>query len=803
VTTELRHAVKALRRAPGTSAAAILVLALGIGANAAIFSLLSTILLRPLPGIARQGELVNVHGTQPGGDDFGGFSYPDYLDYRERSRALEGLAAFNGRGMTFGAREQAGLVAAQLVSGNYFELLGVRAHLGRVILPDDDRAPGASPVAVVSHGFWQARLGGDPGVVGRTVRLNGFPFTVVGVATEGFTGHFVGFAMDVWVPLSMAAQAAPDETLDGRDSSWLELIGRLGPGVPLGSAQADLMRVAASLATEHPATHAGRGVNLQPTSGVDDDLRGPVAAFLAVLQGVAALVLLAASANVAGLLLARALARRRDAAIRLALGSGPWALVRQHLAETTLLFSAGGLGGLLLARWAAALLVSFQPRFAIPLRFDLQLDARVVLFAGLIALAAALVVALVPARVAMRAELVGSLKGLGAPERTRLRGALVIGQVALSLALLAGAGLFLRALQRARALDPGFETQHVQIASLNVSLLARGESQGRAFYASLLERARALPGVRSATLARRTPLSLGSLGTRIEVPGQPSADGRGYTVDFNAITPGYFETLGIPIVAGRALQPSDAPGSARVAVVSQALARRFWPDQEPLGQTIARGGDQLTIVGVAADSAVRRLGEEPRSQVYLPFDQSYAPGMTLLVRSEGPSAQLAAALRRELWALEPDLPILLEMPLHEYVGRSLAPQRMAGAVTGALGLLGIALAALGLYGVVAQLVAQRTREVGVRIALGAEAGAVVRLFVRDGMRLALAGSGAGLALAWGLGRLAHAFLPGVSPADAWALAGAGGFVASMAFAASWLPARRAARVDPVVALRSE
>jgi predicted permease len=691
---------------------------------------------------------------------------------------------------------------AQLVSGNYFELLGVGAHAGRLIRPDDDAAPGASPVVVVSHAFWTSRLGGDPAAIGQSVRVNGFPFTVVGVAERGFGGHFVGFAVDAWVPLAMAAQAAPDETLGERGSAWVELIGRLAPGATREGAEADLGRVAAQLAAEHPATHTGRGVNVQPTTGDDDELRGPVTAFLAVLHGVAALVLLAASANVAGLLLARAVARQRDAAIRLAIGAGPGALIRQHVTETALLFAAGAAGGLLLARWGAAALVAFQPRAAVPLRFDLHVDARVVLFAALLAALLALAVAAVPARVALRAELVGSLKGTGAAQRTRLRGALVVGQVALSLALLAGSGLFLRALQRARGFDPGFAPEGVRLASLNLSLAARGEPQGRAFYAALLDRVAALPGARSAALARRTPLSLGSLGTSVEVPGRESADGRGHVVDLNVVTPAYFETLGIPVLAGRRFEAADRADAQRVAVVSQALARRLWPGQDPLDRPLRQGGRELRVVGVAADSAVRRLGEEPRALLYLPFEQSYAPGMTLLVRGDAP-ASLAPALRREIQALDRELPILLEMPLAEYVGRSLAPQRMAGAVTGALGLLGVALAALGLYGVVAQLVAQRTREIGVRMALGAEARSVVGVFVRDGMRLVLVGAVAGLALGSAIGRIAGAFLPGLGPADPAAFGAASALVCIVAVAASWIPARKAARVDPVTALRAD
>jgi predicted permease len=796
-------AVRALRRAPTLAVAAIAVLSLGIGANAAIFTLVRAVLLRPLPGIATPAALVNVHGTDAEGELFGGFSHLDYLEYRERGAAEAELAAFTDRGMTFGSREHAKLVPGQLVSGNYFGLLGVKPHLGRLIEPADDRVPGASPVVVVSHHFWKSHLAGDPAAVGRVIRFNGFPFSLIGVAAEGFSGHFVGFASDVWVPLMMAGQAAPDESLADRESAWLELMGRLQPGVSMAGAEERLTRVASELAREYPSSHEGRGVHLRPWSGIDDSLHAGVVSFLAALQGMAGLVLLAACANVTGLLLARAIARRREAAIRRALGAGRIALLRQHLAETWLLFAAGACGGLLLARWAAEVLVSFQPRFATPLRFDLQLDAQAVLFAVLVSATAGSIAALVPARVGARAELVGALKGLGAPERSRLRSALVVGQVALSIALLAAAGLFLRALQRARGLDPGFAVEGVQIANLNVSLLARDESQGRAFYAGLLEGVAALPGARRVALVARAPLSLGSLGTRIEVPGRESVGSRGHAVDFNAVTPGYFETLGIRVLAGRAFGPSDTAASLPVALINRTLAQRFWPDEDPVGRRILRGTRELTVVGVTADAAVRRIGEEPRPLLYVPFQQNYAPAMTLLVRTAGEPVSLSASLRREVWALDADMPVLLDMPFREYVGRSLAPQRLAGTVTSAMGLLGIALAAVGLYGVVAQLVAQRTREVGVRMALGAPPREVVALFIRDGLRLALLGSVGGLAMAWGAGRALAAFLPGVSPADPHALLGASAIVGFVALAASWVPARRAAQVDPVVALRAE
>jgi len=798
----VRYAARTLRRSPGFATATIATLALAIGANTAMFSLVNAVLLRPLPGVGDSRGLVNVHATQIGGGDLSGFSYPDYLDYRERTRTLAGLAAFNGRGMSFGSGQGNELIGGQLVSGNYFSLMGVKPLLGRLLDGRDDRAPGASPVVVVSHSFWQHKLGGDPSVVGRSIRLGGFSFTVVGVTPPGFAGHFIGFPFSVWVPLTMARQAAPSEDLGARDGTWLELVGRVNPGVTLAQVKADLSAVAAAMATAYPATHRGRGIDVYNLTGIDDELRAPVVGFLSLLQTIALLVLLIACVNVAGMLLARSVGRRREVAIRLAIGAGRAHLVPQFLTETLLLFAAGGIVGALLAAWSADALMAFQPRFAIPLALDLSLDRRVLAFTTLTTLASGLLFGLAPVRDALRVDVVGALKsGAGGERQSRLRQLFVVGQVALSLLLLVAAGLFLRALGRARNFDPGFDSDRVQMASLNVSVLARDEARGREFYRQLLERTGALPGVQSAGLARHLPLSLGSLTTRLRVDGVALPTEEGLPVDWNAVTPGYLETMRIPVLAGRDFLPADTATGPAVAIVNQTLARRLWPGADPIGKRVRHGVNEIEVVGVARDSIYRRLGERPRPHLYLPFEQSYGPGMTVLARTAGEPAVAAATIRREIDALDRELPILSEMPLREYIGRSLAPQRMAGTVAGVLGVMGLLIAAVGIYGVVAYFVSQRTREIGLRMAVGAARGDVLRLVLGEGFRLALVGVGMGLLAAVATTRLIAGFLPGVSPTDPPTLLAVALLMTGAALVASAGPALRAARLDPATALK--
>jgi predicted permease len=805
---DLRLAARSWRRRPGLAAAAVVTLAVALGANTALFSLVNAVLLRPLPGIAHADRLVNVHRKTADGTTFLGLSHPDYRDLRARTRALDGLAAFNGRGGSLGEGQGAPeLVGLQLVSGNYFDVLGVTPRRGRLLGEADDGAPGASPVAVISHALWQRRFGGDPEIVGRTIRLNGFPFTVVGVGPEGFQGHFIGFPFEVWVPLAMAAQAAPGEDLAARNSDWLELVGRLAPGRTVAQAQADLAGVMSGLAREHPVWHQGATADVRRLTGIDDSLHGGVVSFLTALQAAAVVVLVIACVNLAGVLLARAASRAREVAVRVALGASRAALVRQLVSETLLLFVLGGTAGVVLAAWAADLLHAFQPGWSLPLRFDLSLDARVFAFGALLTLVAGAVFGLMPAYQASRLDLVPALRdGRGSEGGTpaRLRRALVVGQVALSMVLLVAAGLFVRTLQRAGVVDPGFDPDGVSSARLDLTLLARDEAHGRAFYQALLERLASTPGARSASLATSLPLrSLAPATTAIQAETSPPLPDGGLNVLLNSISPDYFETMHIPLTAGRAFAESDGADSPPVAVVSEALAHRLWPGADAIGRRLRHGPVDREVVGVVRDVKARRLTEERQPLLYLPLTQSFSPRVRALLRADVDPAQAAATLRREVGALEQDLPVMDVAPLREVIAFALFPQRMAGAIASALGALGLGLAATGLYGVVAWSVSRRTREMGVRIALGATRANVVTLVLRQGLRLAFAGVVLGALGAAAVAQGLHGLLPGVSPTDPVTFAGIAALMTAVALLASYVPARRAARVDPMVALREE
>ena len=802
----IRRAARSLGRAPGSSVAIVLTLSLALGANAAVFAIVNAVVLKPLPGIASPDRLVNVHRTDEDGSTFQSFSLPDYLDLRVRARAAADLAAFHGRGLAFGEPGSTELVGGQLVSGNYFAVLGTTPYLGRLLTDADDRVEGEAPVAVISHSLWQRRFGSDPGVVGHAVRLNGFAFTIVGVTPEGFRGHFVGFPFDVWVPLAMARQAAPQEDPHDRQSDWLEAVARIEPGLAAKAASQAIAVAAERVSGEQPAGSRRLGVDVRPLSGIDDSLRGPVLLFLGLLQLVATLVLLIAGVNVAGLLLARATAKRRDTAVRLALGASAPQVASQPLVESLLLSSLGAAGGLLVALWSRDILVGLLPQFPVPLFFDLDFDGRVLAFTALGTLVLAAVSSLAPALQAIRLDVVSALKDsqAGAGRPARLRRILATGQVALSMVLLVTGGLFLRTLERSRRLDPGFDPAGVYVTRLDLSLLARSEAEGRVFYERLLERVAAAPGVSSASLARSLPLGLGfgslTTGVKLGRTGEPED---GHPVDLTPVSPGYFATLRIPLVAGRDFGTTDDARATRVAVVSEAFARRFWPGGEAVGEVVRQGTVALRIVGIARDTAHRRLGEDPRLLLYLPLAQSYAPRQAVLVRATGDPASAAAVVREAVRILEPDLPLLESMPLRQFMAVSLFPQRLAGVITGAIGTLGLLLSMVGLSGVVALAVASRTREMGVRLALGARGADVVRLVLREGLGLALRGMALGLVAAVALAPALRSLLSGVGPQDPVAFLATSALLAACAFVATFVPARRAARVDPLQALRSE
>jgi predicted permease len=800
---ELRLAARTLLRQPTFTLAVVLTLGLAMGVTTGFFGVIDALLLRPLPGVEAT-SLAIVHVTRNGElDGFSGFSAPTFRDFREGARTLDGLESFVGRGFALGDETATGVVGGQLVSGGFFGLLGTRAHRGRLIGPQDD-APGAPPVVVITQALWQQRFGGRSDVLGKPIRVNGRPFTLVGIAEPGFRGHFVGFPLDVYVPLHAAPLVAADVDLEDRADGSLELVARLGSGTSLSAAQKELVSIATRVAHDFPDSHRGWSVALRRYTGLDADLRGSVIGFVAVLAAVGALVLLVACVNVGGLVLARGASRERDLAVRAALGASRGALVRPLLVETLLLFALGGLLGGALTGPAAAALHAFLPEFAIPLHLDVTPDWRVALFALVATLVTGLAFGLAPAVASSRVDLVQVLKLGGrsvAAVPQRARRAFVTAQIALCLVLLVGAGLFLRELQRARALEPGFRVAGVGLVNVDASLLDRSPAVARELFLTWLARVRSRAEVQAASLARTVPLGFGKPTTHVLVDGLEPPTPEGFGVGWNAVAPGYFETLGIPLLSGRDFAAGDAAGAEPVALVSRATAARLFPGQEPLGRHLRCFGKALRIVGVVGDIAVDRSGRRDGLFVYVPFTQVEERAMSLVLRTRGPLP--LDEVRQELQALDPDVPVLSAMSLARHAGAALFPQRMAASVTSAFAAFALVLASVGLYGIVAYLVERRRHELAVRAALGARAADLRRLVLLSGLRPVAAGLAAGFVGALLLGQLAAGFVPSVGAFDPVVFAGGAVLLAAVSLFAADFPARRAARARPMDLLRGE
>ncbi|MBV9924263.1 MAG: ABC transporter permease [Acidobacteria bacterium] len=810
---DLRFGVRRLLKSPGFTLVAVASLALGIGANTAIFSLVNTVLLRPLP-VARPERLVSV--SVLGKDDsMLAFSYPSYKDYRDRSGdVLAGLFAERLAPMSLSRGGSNERVWGYLVSGNYFEVLGVAAARGRTFTPEEDRAALSSPVAVLSHACWQRRFGADPAVVGRDVMLNGHTFRVVGVMPEGFAGTEIVYTPEVWVPMTMQAWIEPgNEWLERRQTQNIFAVGRLKDGVSAGQAEASLNRLAEQVGREYPDTNEGQKIVLVPPGFIIPQLRGAVVGFAAVLMGVVGLVLLIACTNLASLLLARASSRRKEIALCVALGASRWRLVRQLLTESLLLALAGGAAGLLLAVWILSLVAAYRPPMDIPVWIEAAVDWRVMLFTLCASLLTTLLFGLAPALQATRTDLVPALKDAGGRAgRSRLRGALVVGQVTLSLVLLVAAGLTMRALARLQTTSPGFEVENGLVASYDLGLQGYDEARGRDFERRLVERVRQIPGVRAASLTDLFPLSLNYSSNDVYVEGRPGARGANVPIAMVAsVEQGYFDAMGIPVVAGRPFGERDTKESPRVVVVNETFARRFFPGADPAREAVGKrisssgdGGPWAEIVGVAKDGKYWTIGEAPQMFVYSPLTQSYASTGTLVVRTSGGDPRaLVPALNAEVRALDPSLPLFDVKTVEEHMGVSLFPARVAAALLGSFGLLALLLAGVGVYGVVSYAAARRTREIGIRMALGARPRDVLRLVAGGGMLLVASGIGLGLAGAFALTRFMEGLLYGVSATDPTTFALVVFVLLFVALLACLVPARRATKVDPMIALRYE
>ena len=812
---DLRYAVRLLRRNPLFALTAVLSLAIGIGANTTIFTIANALLFKPPLGVADASRLVDV-GRSQDGQGFDNGSYANYLDIRARNTVFSGIYAYRlgPEPMSLRGKDGVERIYGEMVSTNYFNVLGTPPHIGRLFTSDDSEQPAATPLAVLSHRFWMRRFNGDPAIVGQTLVLNGRPLTVIGVTPEGFHGTTV-LTSDLWVPVNMVGELAsrlPPAILTSRESAWLVMGARLKPGVTVGQAQAELANIGRALEREFPDANRGKGLRVVASSPVPGD-GAPVAAFMAVLMAIVMLVLAIACANVAGVLLARATTRRREIAVRLAIGAGRGRLIRQMLVESTLLFLIGGSGGLVLARLMTGALLSLLPAVPLPIDVTLALDGRAVVFTLTLSLVAAILSGLAPAFHASRAEVVGALKSdtQGGPERIWLRHAFVVSQVALSIVLVVGAGLFARALQRASEIDPGFDPHGVELATLDLSLGGYTADTGRVFARELIRRVRETPGVQAAALSAVMPLGDRGIGLGgLAVPGLELRNGRRFfDVDWNVITPGYFATMKMALLTGRDFSDADREGTPSVVIVNETAARQWWPRQDALGKTLLQETGRpdapdavrtLTVVGVARDSKYRNLGEDPRPFVYVPIQQQYMSRTVVAARSAH-GQRLAGELRALLASMNPNLPIVQSLTFDAYSQLGLLPQRIAVSVAGSLGLVGVLLAAIGIYGVTAYMVSSRTREIGIRMALGAERASVVRMVLRQGLMLTMIGAAIGLAVAAAASRLLGSLLFGVGATDPLTFIGSTLLFFVVGAAACYVPARRATAIGAMDALR--
>lgn len=809
---DLRHAVRQLRHRPLLAAVAVLSIAVGIGANTAILSAASALLFTAPPGLDDPSRIVEVSRTM-GGRSRDTFSWPELLDLREGAAdAFEGLAAWSLRPLSYatGTGTDPERVSGMGVSGNYFDIMGVQPLRGRFFTADEDRVPMRAPVAVVSEAFWRDHLGAAPDVVGRTLSLNRHTFTIIGVAPASFRGHIYGVRPDVYLPMMMQAVMHPGfNAWNVRWASWFTIVGRLKPGVSIATANAAVQTVFRRLpqTTNDPRNARSAAVDaigLVPAAG-----RAPTGAFLGMLMGLVGIILMVTCANVAGMLLARAAARSREIAIRLALGSSRARLVRQLLMEALLLFGIGGGLGLLIATWSTGLLTTLNVPSPTPITIDVSPDLRVLGVGLLLALVTGVIFGLVPALQSTRHDLADAMKtsaGAVIGRGGRLRRAFVMGQIGLSMVLLLSAGLFLRSLQRAAGMPTGFDQAGVETTAFDLSIDGYDSLRGRVFLAQLEANLRAAPGVTGVGFTTDLPLDLGISEQPAYVPGSPAADDKGRVQSaFNAVNGGYFDALRIPLRSGRVFDARDVAGASDVVVISRTFADQVWPGAEPLGQSLRLGsedGTPLTVIGVVEDVKNQTLMESVEPTMYLPLTQQYVPGLTLLVRG-APGRDAAATLRRVVRETDPALSVSAIIPLESVTSFGLLPQRLAAGITTALGVLALILSALGVYGVVAFGVAQRTREIGIRMALGAHRGNVIRLVLRGGMGLALPGLVFGLAGGGALSVVLRSFLLGVGPADPVTFVSIPLLLLAAVALACWAPARRAAAVEPSSALRAE
>lgn len=807
---DLRFALRMLLKSPMFTAAAVVTLALGIGLNAAVFSAVNALMFRPLPEVRNDAELVQLYRTWPGDMLYGSNSIPHYQDLRDRVEAFGGdVAAWTFVAMSLSADGRSERIMGNMVSANYFDVLGAPPIMGRGFLPEEAVDPGAHRVIVLGHSFWQTRFGADPAIVGRTVTLNGQSWTVVGVAREGFKGSMPMVDPPIYAPLMMQQELIPGYNLiEARGNNWMNVIARRRPGFTVEQTRQSLNAFLIQMRQEYPDHYDESGIHLVPQkeAGIHPMLRSAQVGMSAVTMVVVAFLLLIACINVANLFLARAGERRKEMGIRLSLGAKRGRIITQLLTESVLFSLIAGGTGLLLAFWAIGIANSLSLPIDVAVDFDLSIDRTVLLFTLALSLLTGVLFGLAPALQASKPETVSALKGEFSLEpggKNRLISTLVVAQTALSILLLISSGLFLRGLQAATSVDTGFEPENLLVASVDPGLQGYDRQRAEVFYRELEAGLRALPGVQAVGLARMVPLSLNSSDRGVSIPGYEPAPNEGMSIRYNMVTPGYFAAMGIPVLAGRPFGEEDTRDGTAVIVVNQKFADRFWPGENALGKIVQTAGEDRVVIGVVKTGKYFSLGEEPQDFMYLAQAQVWSFPMTLHVRTAGDPEQLAPLVRREVQRLDASMPVADLRTMTNQLGIALFPARLVGITLGLFGILGMILAAVGVYSVMAYSVTQRTREIGIRVALGASWRQVVGMIVRRGMSLVGAGVVIGLLGAVGASRVMAGLLYGVSAVDPMTFIGVPALLCAVALLASFLPARRAAATDPMMTLRAE
>jgi len=814
LTTDVRHAVRLLGRSPVFTATSIVSLALGIGAAATIYSLTDALLFEPTVGVKEPSRVVDI-GRANEGSGFDNMSHPMYRNLREHSQTVDVAAVdFGGGPMSLGTDGTSERVIGTMVSGNYFDVLGTRPALGRFFRDDEDRVPGERPVVILSHALWTRRFNSDPTILDRPLRLNNREFAVVGIAEEGFQGSSM-IGTDLWVPMAMVqlVRGRPDSSmLDEPRGVWHVAIGRLKPGISMPQAKAELNAVNEAYKKSEPRANQHHTINLAAMGRIPGPVRTPFLAFIGFLFALTGALLAIACSNVAGMLLARAATRRREMATRLAVGAGRGQLIKQLLTETMVLFVAAALVSVPLTYWLVSLLAGSLPALPVVLALEFGVNLRVMLFAFGIALVTGVIFGLAPARHALGADLAPMLHGGNSTvdrKRFRLRNSLVTAQVALSLMLVITAFLFLRSLANAADTDPGFKTANIEIAGVDVSLSGYREQQAVELASRFRARLKAIPGVESVANARMIPLQGSGFGLgSVRVPGvQGDRDDGRFDSDWDVVSPEYFETIGMPIVEGRPFRDSDTVGAPWVAIVSETFVKQAWPGQSGVGRVFMQqvGDDkerEVTIVGVARDAKYRYISSANAPFIYVPMSQQPIPVMEFYVK-HAPGRQVAQEIRTVMAQVESNVPIVMLQSFDDAVSLGLLPQKLAAWIAGSVGTIGVFLAALGLYGLMAFLVAQRTKEIAIRMALGASHGDMRAMVLRQAAALGAIGVVIGLVLAGAIGTLAQTLLVGVPPIDPASFGGTALLFLIVLAIAAWTPAKRAAATDPATALRAE